>query len=167
MWGPDNKAGPTFPFVLRLKRGLEQGRRGAYAGAGQGDTVALSSRERSRERASLGKGTPEKQGHVHDISSHLLAAAAGLQGAQPVHSNLHVVPCIPHSAASKCTDLNLFWILRKQPDGVPAMGQGQADALQGYQGLLKAEKPAGVGVGGPACAICSPWPWSEADPNDR
>lgn len=142
----------------RLKRGLARGRRGAHAWVRQ---VRL---QRTRQPASRGRGTPEKQGYVHNISSHLLAAeqepqetlAAPLQSA---HGNTY-----PALSCLRTQGLNLLWMLRKQHDGDASAG-GDARKQTPFKdtGI-----PAGTGASwcgqGSHVSLYSLCPWIREDP---
>lgn len=72
--------------------------------------------QRTRQPASRGRGTPEKQGYVHNISSHLLAAEQEPQVTlatplQSAHGNTY-----PALSCLRMQGLNLLWMLKKQHD---------------------------------------------------
>lgn len=67
----------------------------------------------------LGQAPPGKQGYVHDISSHLLAAVKGLLATLAVPRTFTFGAIY---SGFGCLDLDPLWVLRKQRDGDASRG---------------------------------------------
>lgn len=147
-----------LPFCAQTERGLARGRR-ATPGVRQ---VRL---QRTRQPASRGRGTPEKQEYVHNISSHLLATeqepqvtlAAPLQSA---HGNTY-----PGTELPQMQGLNLLWMLKKQHDGDTSAGRGCEKQMPFKDTGIPAGTGSPAGAGRAATCHCTPLrPWIQEGP---